>query len=525
MSTDCGSPGVVRSAIAAAVVVPGGLEPRHGQWLDLQVHDVDRAGVERGLHRALERPGGPGHVPRGGDGGALAQHGGVGAGQAHGQLRGDLHVDQSGHAARAAEQGALSPGFPDHAGVDHRAGLDGLERVDLHPGGQVGLRLDHALVPDDGALLDPGQPHHVAVLADHAPAQGDALADVDVVVHHGAVQERALLDHHVAADHGVFAQVRAGLDLGVVADAQRAGEHRVGIDLGALGDPDARRDLEARDVGLHPPGQHVGLSLQVALVGADVLPVTIRDVAIERGPAVQQLGEDVGGPVHHLARRDLREHLGFHHVEPGVHRVREHLTPGRLLQEPLDLTVLLGDHDAELQRVRHLGQRHRDQRALVLVEADQTGKVHVGERVTGDDQERLVPQRVLRVPHAARGAQRHLLGGVLQAHPELLAVAEVIPDEGGEELDGHHGLVEAVPLEQPQHVLHDRAVDHGEQRLGLVRGHRPQPRSLAPCHDDGLQWLRGSFRFPPLCAPRHGRKQGRALLLNEVAVSLTRLLT
>src|SRR2546423_14278706 len=32
-------------------------------------------------------------------------------------------------------------------------------------------------------------------------------------------------------------------------------------------------------------------------------------------------------------------------------------------------------------------------------------------------------------------------------------------------------------------------------------------------------------RFPPLCAPRHGRNQGRALLLNEFVVSLTRCLT
>src|SRR6201995_2578000 len=32
-------------------------------------------------------------------------------------------------------------------------------------------------------------------------------------------------------------------------------------------------------------------------------------------------------------------------------------------------------------------------------------------------------------------------------------------------------------------------------------------------------------RFPPLCAPRHGRNQGRALVPNEFAGSLTRLLT
>jgi hypothetical protein len=108
----------------------------------------------------------------------------------------------------------------------------------LTPGGQVGLGLDHALVAHHGRLLDPRQPHDVGVLADHAAAQGRALAHVDVVVHHRPVQERAFLDHHVAADDGVLTYVRAGFDLGVIADAQRSGQHRLGIDLGTLGHPD-----------------------------------------------------------------------------------------------------------------------------------------------------------------------------------------------------------------------------------------------------------------------------------------------
>ena len=47
-------------------------------------------------------------------------------------------------------------------------------------------------------------------------------------MHDRAVQERALLDHHVAADDGELAQLRAGLDLGVVTDAQRPGKHASG---------------------------------------------------------------------------------------------------------------------------------------------------------------------------------------------------------------------------------------------------------------------------------------------------------
>ena len=68
--------------------------------------------------------------------------------------------------------------------------------------------------------------------------------------------------------------------------------------------------------------------------------------------------------------------------------------------------------------------------------------------------------------------------------PELVAVTEVGAHQAGQELHRHDGLVEAVPLEQPQHVLHDRPVDHRQQRLGLVGGHRAQPGALAAGHDD-----------------------------------------
>jgi len=74
---------------------------------------------------------------------------------------------------------------------------------------------------------------------DHAAAEGNALADVDVVVHDRAVQEGAFLDHHVVADHAEFAQLRARLDLGVLPDAQRPGQDGLGVHLGPGRDPDA----------------------------------------------------------------------------------------------------------------------------------------------------------------------------------------------------------------------------------------------------------------------------------------------
>src|ERR1700753_1830532 len=73
----------------------------------------------------------------------------------------------------------------------------------------------------------------------------------------------------------------------------------------------------------------------------------------------------------------------------------------------------------------------------------------------------VLAQRVFGVLDAARGAERHLLGRVLQVHPEVFAVGEVVTDQGGQELDGHDGVGEPVPAQQPEHVLHDRPIGHG----------------------------------------------------------------
>ncbi len=243
MSTDWVSPGVVRSAMPPLYLRRAVSNRATGSGMRLQVHDVDRGGVQRALDGALEGAGRPRHVARRGDRRALLQRGRVGGGEPHRQLGGDLDVDQPGDAA-LAEEGPLAARLPDHRVVDDGARLDGLERVDLHPGGDVRLGLDHALVADDGALLDPRAPHDVGVLADHAAAQRGALADEHPVVHHRAVDEGALLDHHVGADHAVLAQVRAGLDLRVLADADRPGEHRVRVDLGPFRRP--RRPATAR---------------------------------------------------------------------------------------------------------------------------------------------------------------------------------------------------------------------------------------------------------------------------------------
>lgn len=174
----------------------------------------------------------------------------------------------------------------------------------------------------------------------------------------------------------------ASFDLRVVADEQRPAQHRVRVDLGAFGDPHSGRDLEALQVDIDLALEYIGLRLDVALVRADVLPVALGDVAVDRLPFLHQLREDIAGPVDGDIGLDVVEDLRLHDVDAGVHRVREDLAPGRLLEEALDLPFLVDDGDAEFQGIGHPRQTDRDERTLFLVEIDELGQVEVGQCVT-----------------------------------------------------------------------------------------------------------------------------------------------
>jgi len=91
---------------------------------------------------------------------------------------------------------------------------------------------------------------------------------------------------------------------------------------------------------------------------------------------------------------------------------------------------------------------------------DQRGQVEVGERVSGDDQERLVAQRGRCILHAACCPEWTVLGGVRQSHTEIFAVTEIPANVGREILHGHDRVNEAVPPQQSEHVLHERPVRH-----------------------------------------------------------------
>ncbi len=181
----------------------------------------------------------------------------------------------------------------------------------------------------------------------------------------------------------------------------------------------------------------------------------------------------------------MLQHFRLEHVDAGVDRVRKHLPPRRLLEEPLDLAVLVRDDDSELERVLDRLEADRDGRAFLLVELDDLAEVDVAERVAGDDEERLV-ERVGRESNRAGCAERVLLDRILDVEPEARAVAEVRADRLRQERDGDDHVLEPMLAEQLEDVLHARLADDRDHRLRLVRGQRPEASPLAAGHHDCL---------------------------------------
>ncbi len=145
-------------------------------------------------------------------------------------------------------------------------------------------------------------------------------------------------------------------------------------------------------------------------MGADVLPVALRDGPAQRLGRRPAAGEDVAGEVDGPAGLDVVEDPGVEDVDARVDGVAEDLAPRRLLEEALDRAVLARDDDAELERVVDLDEPDRGHRAPVVVEGHDLGEIHVGDDVAGDDEEPLVEQ-LLGVADRAGGAEgRGLLG-------------------------------------------------------------------------------------------------------------------
>src|SRR5439155_11660572 len=115
------------------------------------------------------------------------------------------------------------------------------------------------------------------------------------------------------------------------------------------------------------------------------------------------------------------------HVDARVDRVREDLAPRGLFEEALDASLVFSDDDPELERVVHALEADGDERFLLLVKPDKRSQIDVAQRVTRDDEERLV-EGVLGELDRAGCARGGLLHGIADRDTMGLPRAEIATD-------------------------------------------------------------------------------------------------
>ena len=281
---------------------------------------------------------------------------------------------------------------------------------------------------------------------------------------------------------------RAGRDATVVPDVGRPLDLLEIGDVDTLAEPDVPADADTGNVQPDVLLERVEVRLTELVEVADVLPVAVHHVPVQRPAHLEQVGEELLREVVGSIGRNVPQHFGLQHVDPRVDRVGEDLAPGGLLEKAFDPPLFVGDDDPELERIVHRLQADRDRRAAFPVEGDERAQVDVAERVARDDEERLV-ELLRREPNRTGRAERRLLDRVADLHPERLSLSEVAADRLRQKRNSHDHVVQPVLAQQLEDVLHARLSDDRDHRLRLVGGQRAQARALAAGHYDGLHRL------------------------------------
>ena len=328
------------------------VEPRERKRRGFEVLDVQPRRVEPDDRGALQHPGRTRRVPRSCHRRAPRQRRGVRHRDPHDELGRQVDVGEARDPSPAEER-ACATRLPDNRARHRGVRLDDLVGVHLYARRDHSVVADPAVVAEHRPLADVHAAAQFARSPDDGAARRGASADVAVVVDDAAFEHSPLADVHVRTEHRVGAEARAGSDAAVVADQHRCLDRRRRVDLGPLADPDpvAQRegvdrdgDLRVKDVLVHP---------EIGLQRAHVFPVALGREPVERMTGVEERRENLGGEVDRAVRCDVVEDDRVEHVDAGVDAVREDLTPGRLLQEPFDSALGVGDDDPELERVLH----------------------------------------------------------------------------------------------------------------------------------------------------------------------------
>src|SRR5438552_7967943 len=181
--------------------------------------------------------------------------------------------------------------------------------------------------------------------------------NVDVIPEDASVDHRILLDDRVIADDCIGANNRAGLDLHVAAELTGGDYLCKGRDFAALTYRDSV-DSISRNMDPSLAVEDFVLGFAVLVEIADITPIVPHDVAEEGLIIFQDLREYVLAPVVGDTALHVVEDAWVQDVRPSVDRIREDFGPGGFFQEPLYSAVIVGDDDAEVERIIYVGEHN-----------------------------------------------------------------------------------------------------------------------------------------------------------------------
>ena len=120
------------------------------------------------------------------------------------------------------------------------------------------------------------------------------------------------------------------------------------------------------------------------------------------------------------------------------------------------MPVVVGDDDAELQRIVDMREDDGREAVFLAVVGDGFVEVDVGERVAADDEEGVVPEVLFGLLHAARRSERRIFHRIDDIDAPLGAIAEIAFDLIRQVVQRDYDVGDAVLLEQQHDMLHDR---------------------------------------------------------------------
>ena len=214
--------------------------------------------------------------------GALGQGGPQRSAQLGGKLRREVNVDHARH-AKAREERTAALVAPDNAVLDRGPGLDFLVRPELDVRVEYAALAQYAVVANHDALIRYDVGLDTALAGHNHPPQLARFPDVVIAPDDAALDPVVVINDGIVADHGRPVDAHIALDLYVVAQVNRAKQLGAGGNLDVFTHPDTATQVRTdrlREAQLAV--EHIGIGLHILANVADITPVTVRDIAVER---------------------------------------------------------------------------------------------------------------------------------------------------------------------------------------------------------------------------------------------------